>query len=138
MGEEQQPHPKPPLAGIRYGRIIWATVTDPRGVPKDRPCIVVTPTDQIEESEPFFVVAITTTFPEPPPPGHVPLPWNNDPRRVGTRLSSRCAAVTHWVEMVRPEEVRRVAGEVPKALMEEIRRQATPDTEAEGEEGKKS
>lgn len=67
-------------------------------------------------------MAISTSFPDPPPANHVELPWHNDPRRVATRLPSRSAAVINWLRCVHPDEVTRLAGDVPPALMLDILR----------------
>jgi hypothetical protein len=43
-------------------------MTDPNGVnPKDRPSVVVTPTDEIDPEGPIVVVAISTLLPGPAP-----------------------------------------------------------------------
>jgi hypothetical protein len=67
-------------------------------------------------------MAITTTFPNPAPAGHVRLPWNHDPRKVATRLAQRSAAVVSWVDVVRGREVLEVKGTVPPKVMREIQR----------------
>ena len=105
---------------LRYGRIIWARVTDTRGYRKDRPCIVLTPTAEITHNAPMVVMAITTTFPDPTPPDCVVLPWNNDPRKTRTQLSRRSAAVTTWLETIYPDEVLPVRGDVPAHVMQAI------------------
>jgi hypothetical protein len=65
-------------------------------------------------------MAVTTSFPEPPPEDHVPLPWNPDPRRVGTRLAQRSAAVVTWLDTLYPDEVIEHRGQVPPRVMKEI------------------
>jgi len=107
---------------LRLGRIIWAILEDFRGVPKLRPAIVLTPTTQLQPDEPFAVVAISTSYPEPPPQNHVELPWHPDRRRVQTRLNKRSAAVLTWLRAVREDEVEDFAGDVPPTLMREIQR----------------
>ena len=69
-----------------------------------------------------MVMAVTTTFPEPPPADHVLLPWNADPRRVGTRLARRSAAVVTWLETLYPDEVLEANGDVPAAIMRELQK----------------
>jgi len=105
---------------LRYGRIVWASVKDPRGFEKERPAIVLTPTDRIAEGAPLVVMAITTTFSNPPPEWHVPLPWNADPRRVKTRLAQRSAAVVNWLDVIPQASVIAVRGDVPPAVMRRI------------------
>ena len=105
---------------LRYGRLVWARLIDRNGFGKDRPCVVLTPTERIHRGQPLLVMAITTTFAEPPPLWHVPLPWNPDPRRVRTRLAQRSAAVVEWVNVIRPEDVLDVKGDVPAKEMRQI------------------
>jgi len=113
------PAPKPIL---QYGAIVWAVLKDHNGFRKRRPAIVLTPTNDIEENTPLVVMCITTTFPNPPPEDHVPLPWNSDARRVDTRLAQRSAAVLSWLDTPYPDEIIEVKGRVPSKLMEQIQR----------------
>ena len=105
----------------RYGRIIWARLADRNGHKKERPCAILTPTALIGASEPLLAVAITTSFPDPAPAENVSLPWNNDPRRVGTRLPKRSAAVITWIVELTLEDILQVGGQVPLAVMNDIR-----------------
>jgi len=107
---------------LGYGRIIWASVRDRRGFRKDRPCIIISRSEDIRADRPIAVMAVTTTFSDPPPHWHVTLPWNNDPRRVVTRLSERSAAVVEWLDWVDPRDVLDFGGEVPAAKLAEIDR----------------
>jgi mRNA-degrading endonuclease toxin of MazEF toxin-antitoxin module len=118
----------PPVGGSqrpswKYGQLVWARVTDRNGFAKERPCIVITPTERIRPTEALLVMAVTTTFPDPPPQWHVQLPWNADPRRVKTRLARRSAAVVNWVDVIAPDDVLDVRGEVPVKVMREIEEQ---------------
>jgi mRNA-degrading endonuclease toxin of MazEF toxin-antitoxin module len=108
------------LRELRYGRLVWARVVDRNGVPKERPCVIVTPTARIRGEEPLLVVAVTTTFPEPAPRWHVELPWNPDPRRVRTRLARRSAAVVNWLDTIGVDDVLDVKGDVPAEAMRRI------------------
>lgn len=105
---------------LRYGRLIWARVIDRNGVPKERPCIIITPTARLSEEETLLVMAVTTTFPEPAPAWHVELPWNPDPRRVRTGLARRSAAVVNWLDVIRKTNVLEVKGDVPSGTMRRI------------------
>ena len=105
---------------LRRGRIIWAVLADSRGHLKRRPCIVLTPTDEIDPQGNVSVMAISTSFPAPPPVGYVELPWHNDKRRVPTRLSQRSAAVVNWLCSLHPDEIDELAGDVPPRKMIEI------------------
>jgi mRNA-degrading endonuclease toxin of MazEF toxin-antitoxin module len=109
-------------ANLQFGQVIWAVLKDRRGFRKERPAIVLTPTDQIDEQTPIVVMCITTTFADPPPKDHFPLPWNPDPRRVETGLARRSAAVLDWLDTLYPDEVLAVKGRVPQPLMHEINR----------------
>jgi mRNA-degrading endonuclease toxin of MazEF toxin-antitoxin module len=105
---------------LRYGRIVWTAVKDRHGFRKTRPCIVLTPTEQIRADEPIALMAVTTTFPEPPPPDHIPLPFHPDPRRVRTQLARRSAAVVTWVVTAYADEITDVIGDVPRTTMRAI------------------
>ena len=109
-----------PLSELRHGRLIWAVLKDRNGFRKRRPGVILTPSNNISDTEPFVVAAVTTTFAEPPPPDHVELPWNADPRRVSTRLARRSAAVVSWLEVVYADEVEEVSGDVPARTMQRI------------------
>jgi hypothetical protein len=113
--------------GISYcdlhaGQIVWATVRDPRGYRKRRPVIILTPDAEILPDRPLALMAVTTSFPDPPPPDCIELPWNPDPRRVGTGLAQRSAVVVTWMETAYPDEIDGVIGAVPKRLLAEIHR----------------
>lgn len=99
---------------------MWATLTDRRGVRAEHPGIVITANDELSDDEEMVVVAVSTSFGEPPPPYHILLPWNSDPRRVGTKLARRSAAVVNWLDVIHPSDIRRFAGDVPASLMREI------------------
>ena len=113
------PHREPEL---RYGRIVWAVLKDHNGFRKNRPGIVLTPTHEISSNQPLVIVCVTTTFPDHPPVKHVPLPWNPNPRRVVTQLARRSAAVVDWLDVLYPDEILELKGDVPDRVMEEIQR----------------
>ena len=106
---------------LRYGRIVWAVVADPRGNRKRRPAVVMDPRNPAE----IIVMPITTTFSDPPPPHHVMLPWNADARKVGTRLARRSAAVVTWLDVIDSQDIEEMTGDVPAGIMAEIDRQIT-------------
>ncbi len=81
--------------------------------------IILTPTADIREDEPLIVLAITTTFPDPPPEDHILLPWSSRGQSL-TRLRKRSAAVLSWVAEVPIEDVSGLEGDVPEKLMIEI------------------
>jgi hypothetical protein len=95
-------------------------LADSKGNLKRRPCIVLTPTNEIKPDREISVMAISTSYPEPTPTGLVELPWHNDKRRAPTQLTKRSAAVIHWLCFVRHEEVEELAGDVPPQIMLDI------------------
>lgn len=61
-------------------------------------------------------MAVTTTFRQPAPPGHVELPW--DPTgRAGSGLRRRSAAVKNWLVAFEAKDVDGVIGKVPAATL---------------------
>jgi hypothetical protein len=109
----------PQRPALRRGRIVWASVSDPRGNVKQRPLIILTPTDQIHDAEPLQAMAISTTFPNPPPRDHIPLPWHPQ-GRVLTKLRRRSAAVLSWIVELDAADIDELQGDVPLKLMLEI------------------
>ena len=110
------PQPRPDL---RRGRIVWAAVRDRRGIEKHRPAIILTATQDISENEPLEVMAVTTTFADPPPKDHVPIPWSARGHPV-TKLNRRSAAVISWLDSIATSDVLELAGDVPPKLMIQI------------------
>src|SRR6266540_843287 len=99
--------------------IVWITASDPRGNAKRRPVVIVTADHQIAVGRQIVGVAVTTTFPDPPPADHVPLPW--DPtRRSVTRLRRRSAAVCTWLVPFEPDAVDEIGGHVPAGTLLQI------------------
>jgi hypothetical protein len=66
------------------------------------------------------MMAITTTFPDPPPPNHIELPWHPDRRRVSTGLARRSAAVVSWLDTIYLDEVDEIIGQTPPRKLTEI------------------
>ena len=99
---------------------MWATLKDRNGFAKDRPGIILNPTREIRPGVALVVMAITTSYPDPPPEHHMPLPWNPDPRRVRTGLAQRSAAVLTWLNAIEAGDVIEVKGDVPPPLMRRI------------------
>lgn len=106
---------------LRHGDIvIVAGLPDPQGRnPKDRPAVIVTPTDELRAGRPLFIVAITTTLSDPLPDDYVPLPWSR-PRHPRTGLNARNAAVCHWLAHVEETQIARAIGRVPTRELIEI------------------
>ncbi|HEV3024802.1 MAG TPA: type II toxin-antitoxin system PemK/MazF family toxin [Pirellulales bacterium] len=101
---------------LATGRIVWVEIADSNGIRKQRPAVIVSPTDQLKPARPFDVVAVTTRLAEPLPEDHVLLPWHpkGHPR---TRLNRRCAAVCTWLAQIVDSDIRDVAGIVPSPIM---------------------
>ena len=114
---------------LRRGRLVWTVIADPKGHRKERPVVVVSPADPAN----IVGVGVTTTYPDPPPPRHVELPWNADRRRVGTGLAQRSAAVTTWLAVIDAQNIRRFAGDVPAKIMAEIDRQLAELAKGKGQ-----
>jgi hypothetical protein len=98
---------------IRQGRIVYAWISDRNGHTKLRPAIVMTPDDEIGSAAALVVMAITTTFSEPPPWECVPLPWHPRKHPV-THLHKRSAAVVSWLSSLRDEGIIGYGGDVPQ------------------------
>ena len=104
---------------LRLGRIVWADVKDANGFVKTRPAVVMSATAEIGLGKPLIVMAITTTYPDPPPADHVELPWHAQGHPV-TRLTRRSAAVTTWMDTIMPDQIRGYGGGVPPKYMRKI------------------
>lgn len=106
---------------MREGQIVWATLRDRNGFRKQRPAIVLTPTDEITADDPIVLMAVTTTFTDPPPADHIGLPWNADRRRTSTHLARRSDAVIRWLDTTYLDEIDSTIGIVPPKVMAAIR-----------------
>jgi len=107
---------------LAQGSLVWADVADGRGHIKRRPLVIVTETSEIVLDGPVVGVAVTTTYPEPPPREFVELPWDRR-RHPATRLVRRSAAVCNWLVELTPSQVVEVRGYVPtKVLLQIIER----------------
>ena len=91
---------------------------------KRRPLVIVTATNEMLLDAPIVGVAVTTTYPDPPPREFVELPWSRL-RHPATRLSARSAARCDWLVELRPSQVTEIKGYVPtKTLLEILERVA--------------
>jgi hypothetical protein len=109
---------------LQQGSIVWATVPDPTGAPKTRPLVIITETNEIVLDAPIVGVAITATYPDPPPDTHIELPWH--PRRhQATQLVKRSAAVCNWLVTLKASQVGEMKGFVPTKTMVDIVRKVT-------------
>jgi hypothetical protein len=92
---------------------------DRNGIRKERPCIVMTPTARISREQPLLVVAVTTTFADPPPEWHVALPWHPDPAGGHWPGTPKCVR-GGLARYDRVDDVLDVKGSVPPAVMRRI------------------
>jgi mRNA-degrading endonuclease toxin of MazEF toxin-antitoxin module len=105
-----------PISSLRYGRIVYAWIPDRHGYKKLRPAVVLTSNEEIPAVEEFAVVAVTTTFTDPPPQFCAPLPWHPRGHPV-TKLTKRSAAVCNWVAALKEDEIVGFGGDVPAKTM---------------------
>lgn len=106
---------------LAQGSIIEASVLDTQGRnPKRRPLVIISPTEQIQDGEPFYCAAITGSLPTILPDDHVLIPYSNSGRHPYTGLSKRCAAVCSWAVRVKPEDVIEIRGTVPTKQLQTI------------------
>lgn len=97
---------------------------DRNGFTKRRPLLIITATRDILLDQPIVGLAVTTTFPDPPPLNCVPLPWQPE-GHPATGLRRRSAAVCNWPVVLRPSEIDQIAGYVPtKTLLRVLSRVA--------------
>jgi len=104
---------------LRYGRIVFAWIEDRNGFTKLRPAVVVVKDEDITNDRELILVAVTTTFADPPPEFCIPLPWHPRGHPV-TRLTKRSAAVCNWLSVTRPERIVGFGGYVPAKTMQLI------------------
>jgi hypothetical protein len=99
------------------GMIVWATVPDRNGHPKDRPLVILAaPPDT---SLPFICCACTTKDLDPRPDQYVRLPWDAHGKSM-TGLTEQCYAVTDWGVKIMPSQVRRTSGKISPAIFAKI------------------
>jgi hypothetical protein len=104
------------ISRLATGRIVWAEISDPNGIRKLRPAVIVTPTSRLTATEPFDVVAVSSRLTDPLPEDQVLLPWHaqGHPR---TGLNRRCAAICTWLAQITEGEIHLVGGLVPTPVM---------------------
>ena len=106
-------------APLQFGRIVWAEIADRNGIRKQRPAVIVTPTERITTSNLLMVVAVTSRVPDDLPEDHVLLPWHPQ-RHPRTGLNRKSAAVCSWLSEITANDIQDVAGVVPGAELLEI------------------
>jgi mRNA-degrading endonuclease toxin of MazEF toxin-antitoxin module len=107
------------VTSLRYGQIVLASVSDGHGNTKNRPVVIVTPTEEITEDRDVVAVCISTQVEDPTPLEHVKLPWSR-PRHPRTELNRPNVAKCDWVVPVRLSNIVKVLGQAPSAQMAEI------------------
>jgi hypothetical protein len=102
------------------GRIVAIETLDQQGRNrKRRPVVIVSENCDIKRGEPFFGIAITGTFPTPPPADHVLLPYDPVNQAV-TRLKKKSAAVCTWEVEIHDSNIEQYLGIVPPKLLDQI------------------
>ena len=114
------------MSTLQQGHIVWALMCDLNGRnSKQRPAVVITATDEIQDDGEVVVVAITSTLEDPLPDGYVLLPWHQQ-RHPRTGLNKRCAACCKWLVPIKVSDVEQIVGRVPdqemKTILEQIPR----------------
>jgi len=79
----------------------------------------VTADDDISAEADLTVIALTTTFTNPPPDFCLPVAWHPRGHPV-TRLQQRTAAVVNWLSRIRPTDIVGFGGEVPSKTLQKI------------------
>jgi len=109
------------VARIDQGRIVFLSegIPDPQGRnPKpNRPFLVLTPSDQVDQTGFVEVVSISSTFTYPLSDDLVILPYG---RGCITRLSSPSVAVCGWRACISVNLIAKTGGHVGPAIMEQI------------------
>jgi mRNA-degrading endonuclease toxin of MazEF toxin-antitoxin module len=93
---------------------------DPQGRnPKNRPVVIITPTEEISVDDVIVAVAITGRIEKPLPKICVRLPWHRGghPR---TGLSKPSVARCDWLVAIRAENVIEKLGVVPPKQLQQI------------------
>lgn len=109
------------VSKLRQGRIVWAWMRDTQGRnPKRRTGVIITPTDEISQTDPFVVAAITSTFKEPLAEDEIRLPWNRDPAKVRTGLTTPVVVKCSWLVAITADDIEAVAGVVPDEVLRDI------------------
>ncbi len=110
-----------PAGELQQGSIVWARVVAPNGETKERPVLIITADSEIAEDAPIVGLAITTSFGDPPPPNHFPLPWSRT-GGVATGLRRRSAVVCDWAVVLQIRDILEVKGHAVPAILAEVLR----------------
>ena len=86
------------MAGITFGSIVWAEVTDHNGNKKSRPAVIVTRNEDIKPEGPIVIKAISTQ-PGAGGPRIIPL-HSCDADRDLTKLTKEWYAICGWYDKI--------------------------------------
>lgn len=106
-------------ANLQQGTIVWASVLDRRGQPKERPVLIITESSEIDLDGPIVAVAVSTRYPDPPPADHIEIPWIRRGHPV-TGLAKRSAAICSWLVEIHASDVIEVKGHISAKIIREI------------------
>ena len=105
---------------LSQGRIVWATIPDPRGGnEKARPVVILTATNDILPGGEVQVAAITTLIGQAPFAETVELP-SSPAGHPQTKLKKPCEVVCSWVLSVPVTNLNDTGGSVPPDILVEI------------------
>jgi len=100
---------------VHPGDIVWSCGRGPRGAGRVRPHVV------IATSESVVSVAVTASAIDPTEFRYVPLPFH-PAGSVGTKFRRACWAVCDWLVEFDADDIASANGQVPEAVLFEIRR----------------
>lgn len=100
------------------GTVLWAlNVPDDNGYIKNRPAVVVV--DFHDTDDLAVCVAITTSFPDPPPASSIVLPYSRS-KKCGTGLFEECVAKCDWIVEVSVDDIDHRIGHLPSPHLKKI------------------
>jgi mRNA-degrading endonuclease toxin of MazEF toxin-antitoxin module len=109
----------PSAENYQPGDVVKVELHELRGGGKPRWMLVLAG-PQAEAGQSFYLcVAISTTFPEPPPAMNVPLPWHPQ-GLASTGLRKRSAAILDWVRRMPSELILKREGHIKPTLLRQI------------------
>ena len=111
---------------LGQGSIVWALIRDPRGAnPKERPVVIISPTDAIVAGAEVAGVAVSSSVPSPPPPNCVELPWQAQ-GNAATGFRKPSWAVCDWAVVLRYDDVGQPVGFIAGDALRRVLDQAIP------------
>lgn len=108
------------MSPLSQGRIVWVTVSDPRGGnAKHRPAVIISPADEIDPGGEVLVAAITTQLGQSRFADTVELP-SLPTGHPETKLKRPSEVVCSWVTSVAVAGLRDTGGFVPPDFLTEV------------------